>query len=91
MLIEYGGVDPDVARSLPCPDVHMMVATLARARYVASTDRRLMLDEYPPVQQRLTSLRWWQGYAWPLLLTLCALAAAGALWLICSPVWRTFT
>lgn len=91
ILIEQGGVYPEIAHDLRCPDVHMMVRVLARSNYTATADRRLLIDEYPPVEQYLTSVRRWNDWSWATLVTLCALALAGALWLICSPVWRTFS
>jgi hypothetical protein len=38
------GVD---ATTLECPDVHELARSLARSRYVALADRRLLVDESP--------------------------------------------
>jgi len=91
IIVDRGGVDRDIANHLLCPDVHMMVRTLARAGYEARTDRRLLLEEYPPVEQALGPARWWHGRGPVALWVASALALIAALWLICSPVWRTFT
>lgn len=87
ILVADFNVAPSVAAMLDCRDVHAMTAVVARSQYLARTERRLLLDEFPPPApkrhpvDRLAAILLWAVLAF----------GAAALVLICSPVWRTFT
>ena len=88
-LVEQG-VPRAQAYRLDCRTVHDMVRLLARSNYLARTEQRLLLDEYPPPGPTVR-LRWWQGWSWVVLCTAAALGTGAALILICSPAWRFLT
>lgn len=86
VLVE-GGVQRHVAEVLPCPDVHDMAATIARSNYLARTARRLLLDEFAPPPPKRNPVTHWPS----ILFALVSLFGGVALFIICSPLWRTFT
>lgn len=48
MVLLDSGVSSDDIDGMSCRDVHDMVAVIARSNFIARTDRRLLLNEYPP-------------------------------------------
>jgi hypothetical protein len=87
ILVEDFGISRQAAVLLECRDVHNMVATVARSQYLARTERRLLLDEFPPALPKRHPVDRLPG-----LLLWAVLLLGGTLTLIfvCSPVWQTF-
>jgi hypothetical protein len=88
-VLVAGGVQRHVAEVLPCPDVHDMAASIARTNYLARTEVRLLLEEFPPPARPTANA--YRRRAVTALWAAVAVALTVALFLICSPVWRAFS
>lgn len=87
ILVQDFDVERRVAELLECRDVHAMTATVARSQYLARTERRLLLDEFPPSVTRRHPVDRVPGL---LLWSTLLFGITAALIFICSPIWRFF-
>lgn len=86
ILLEHGVSYAEVS-TLDCPAVHEMAALLGRSNYLARTESRLLLAEFPPLSPPTPRF---EPRSARVAVTLMALTALATL-IICTGIWRFLT